>query len=118
MRKKNITLQKHTSNYSTILQKHLICSRFMEIVLIEKKTFDAMLNKIAHLAQQVETLSKCKDLGLKKWMTSKEIADLLGISLRTLQTYRDKGMIPYTQIGNKLYYNPNEVRQIMNNLIK
>lgn len=90
----------------------------MEIVVIEKKTFEAILDKISQLAQHVEALSKCKNLELKKWLTSKDMSELLGISLRTLQTYRDKGMIPYTQIGNKLYYNSTEIRQVLNKLIK
>lgn len=90
----------------------------MEIVIIERRTFQAMLDKIEHLARQVDALSKCKDLSLKKWLTSKDICDMLGISLRTLQTYRDKKIIPYSQIGNKFYYNPEEVTRVMNNLIK
>lgn len=90
----------------------------MEIIVIEKKTFEAILDKISQLAQHIEALSKAKNLELKKWLTSKDMSELLGISLRTLQTYWDKGMIPYTQIGNKLYYNSSEIRQVLNKLIK
>lgn len=90
----------------------------MEIVIIERKTFEAILDKISQLAQQVETLSRCKNLEPKKWLTSKDMSELLGISLRTLQAYRDKGMIPYTQIGNKLFYNSDEIRQTLNKLIQ
>ena len=50
----------------------------MEIVSIEKKTFEEMKEK-------------------------------LGISKRTLQTYRDRGLLPYSQINHKIYYRTEDV---------
>ena len=38
---------------------------------------------------------------------------ILNISKRSLQTYRDNGTLPYTQIGHKIYYKPEDVKQVM-----
>ena len=44
-----------------------------------------------------------------KWLTGDEVCHLLGISKRTLQNYRDKRIIPFTQIGRKIYYKASDV---------
>ena len=37
-------------------------------------------------------------------MNDQEVADLFGISIRTLQTCRQKGEIKYFKLGNRYYY--------------
>ncbi|EFZ37429.1 hypothetical protein HMPREF0663_10887 [Hoylesella oralis ATCC 33269] len=38
---------------------------------------------------------------------------LLNISKRTLQHYRDTGVLPFTQIGHKCYYKREDVEQLL-----
>jgi predicted site-specific integrase-resolvase len=38
---------------------------------------------------------------------------ILNISKRSLQTFRDNGTIPYTQIGHKMYYKSEDIQRIM-----
>ena len=38
---------------------------------------------------------------------------VLNISLRTLQTYRSNRMLPYTQIGYKMFYKPKDVEKLI-----
>jgi excisionase family DNA binding protein len=45
----------------------------------------------------------------KKWLTGDEILHLLGISKRTLQNYRDQRLIPFYQIGRKIFYKSSDV---------
>ena len=58
----------------------------MEIVSIERKTFEAMVAKFDRL---------------------------LNISPRTLQTLRDNGTLAYSQINHKTYYRPEDVELIV-----
>jgi DNA-binding transcriptional MerR regulator len=37
------------------------------------------------------------------------VCEKLGISKRTLQTYRDRGLLPYSQINHKIYYRTEDV---------
>ncbi|MEI7663598.1 MAG: helix-turn-helix domain-containing protein [Bacteroidota bacterium] len=38
------------------------------------------------------------------WLDSADICQLLRISKRTLANYRESGLIPYSQLGRKIYY--------------
>jgi len=86
----------------------------MEIIVIEKKTFETLLSESQRLAQRVEVLSqKCQDKRLQKWLTGEEVCDILKISQRTLQTMRSKHKICYCQLGRKFYYRPEEVKLVI-----
>ena len=49
----------------------------------------------------------------KKWMKSPEVRELLSISAGTLQNFRINGTIPYTKIGGVIYYDYEEILQVM-----
>jgi ACT domain-containing protein len=38
-----------------------------------------------------------------QWVESVKVPKILGISRKTWQTYRDKRLIPFSQIGSKIY---------------
>lgn len=42
-----------------------------------------------------------------------DVCRILNISKRTLQHYRDKDIIPYTQIGHKCYYKREDVEALL-----
>ncbi|GHT42659.1 hypothetical protein FACS189437_10630 [Bacteroidia bacterium] len=46
---------------------------------------------------------------LKKWYDNQDVCLRLNISLRTLQTMRNNGTLPYTQINRKMFYRPEDV---------
>jgi excisionase family DNA binding protein len=58
-----------------------------------------MLNRFKTNAKMKE-----ENIEIKKWLSSDEVCRLLGISKRTLQNYRDNRIIPFSQIGRKLYF--------------
>lgn len=41
---------------------------------------------------------------ISDWLDGATAEDLLGVSTRTLQHYRDTGILPYSKVGNKIYY--------------
>jgi len=49
----------------------------------------------------------------KKWLKSPEVRELLGISPGTLQTLRINGTLPYTKMGGTLYYDYQEIIQVL-----
>ncbi|QYA26714.1 helix-turn-helix domain-containing protein [Gramella sp. MT6] len=52
-------------------------------------------------------------LTLKRYLKSSEVMDLLQISPGTLQNLRINGTLPYTKIGGIIYYDAQEIQQIM-----
>ena len=86
----------------------------MEIVSIEKKTFEMMVASFNALSEKVAALRRKSDGGrLERWLTGEEVCGQLRISLRTLQTLRDKRLIGYSQINRRFYYKPEEVRRLI-----
>jgi len=49
----------------------------------------------------------------KKWIKSKDVRELLGISPGTLQNLRVNGTLPYTRIGGVLYYEYSEIVEVL-----
>lgn len=49
----------------------------------------------------------------KKWLKSPEVKELLGISSGTLQNLRINGTLPYTKVGGVLYYDYEEILNVM-----
>lgn len=49
----------------------------------------------------------------KKWLKSREVKMMLKISESTLFSLRINGTLPYTKIGNIIYYNSDEVEEVL-----
>ena len=86
----------------------------MEIVSIEKKTFERMIASFNALSEKVAALRRKSDGGrLERWLTGEEVCGQLRISPRTLQTLRDRRLIGYSQINRRFYYKPEEVKRLI-----
>lgn len=85
----------------------------MEVVVIDKATFERMLSGFENFAKKVERLCReHEDLGEREWLDSDDVCRLLGISPRTLQTMRENGTLAYTKISHKVYYRPEDVKAV------
>ena len=73
----------------------------------------------AKLRDEILSLAECchKAFGEKSkhtdWLHNGDVCRLLNISKRTLQHYRDTGILPFTQIGHKCYYRREDVEQLL-----
>ena len=47
------------------------------------------------------------------WLHNGDVCKLLNISKRTLQHYRDTGVLPFSQIGHKCYYKREDVERLL-----
>ena len=52
------------------------------------------------------------------FLTGKEVCERLYISPRTLQDYRDKGIIPYTQFAGKILYKASDLARLLEEYYK
>lgn len=85
----------------------------MEIVAIEKRTFEQMMQRFEDFTKQIKTLCG-KSRSNENWLDNKQVCELSKISPRTLQTYRDTGVLPFFQIGRKCYYKTCDIEQFIN----
>lgn len=86
----------------------------MEIISIEKKTFEEMVSKFDSLIAKAEALFlEDKDRSISEWLDSQDVCMILNISPRTLQTLRNNGRLAYSQINHKTYYLPEDVERML-----
>lgn len=86
----------------------------MDIIAIKSKTFEQMKERFKGFSNQVKDL--CGDNQDKEqWLGNEDVCALLQISLRTLQSYRDSGMLPFSLIGRKCYYRVSDMQQLIDN---
>ena len=53
------------------------------------------------------------------FLDNSQFIELMGISQKTAQTWRDTGVVSFSQIGNKIYYRISDIQQLLNdNYIK
>ena len=65
--------------------------------------FEVILkNQLQELKEQISTSS------IPKYLTRKQVAEMLSISLTTLWRYTSMGVISSYQIGNRVLYNQKE----------
>jgi hypothetical protein len=50
---------------------------------------------------------------LEEWLDNQNVMQMLHISPRTLQTLRSNGTLPFSRIGNKLFYRRADIQRIL-----
>lgn len=50
---------------------------------------------------------------LEDWIDNQDVMQLLHISVRTLQTLRSNGTLPYSRIMGKIYYRRQDIQKIL-----
>ena len=84
----------------------------MDIIAIENKTFEQMKGRFEDFTRQIKNLCG-KNQDKEQWLGNDDVCELLQISKRTLQSYRDNGILPYSQIGRKCYYRVSDIENLI-----
>ena len=79
----------------------------MQVVL---SALEGVNRRIKEVAQTHKPL-----FGGEHFLTGKDVCEQLYISLRTLQDYRDRRIIPYTQFAGKILYKASDLEGILEN---
>jgi len=82
----------------------------MEKIVLAEADFKELQTKLEVITSQLKGLYK-KDPLSEKWLDNQDVCMILKISTRTLQTYRDKGILPFSQISNKIYYKASDIEK-------
>lgn len=90
----------------------------MEIINIEARTFEAMMERLEAFAQKIDAMcSESEDKEMKEWLDSQQVCMILDISKRKLQYLRNFRKIPYSMINGKVYYKPEDVKKYISKLL-
>lgn len=72
----------------------------MTMVVLPQETLDEIMDVVRRAADNQDANSAAKD---DEWLSSEEARKILGVSPKTWQNYRDRGIIPFSQTGRKIY---------------
>lgn len=88
---------------------------YMDIVAIERVSFDSFRKKLEQIISLADSgsLSSFDMCIEKEWIEGKTLAASLNISLRTLQTLRERGKLSFSTVGKKVYYKIAEVKSLL-----
>ena len=81
--------------------------------MVEKRSYDRLVARIGALAGRVAELCRRQDKTLQPWLDNEEVCLLLNIQKRPLQRYRERGLLPCTQIRHKVYYKTADVERLL-----
>lgn len=73
-----------------------------------------MLAEIKQLIDEVSRLNKAD----KKYLKSLELQEILDMSPASLQNLRNSRVLPYSKLGGTIYYDWDDIVQIMNKFKK
>jgi hypothetical protein len=83
---------------------------------MEKEVFNAISLRVEMVEETINTLCRRQgDMALEEWLDGQDVCEMLNISKRTLQSYRDRGIIPFARINYKIFYNPKDVEKVLRN---
>lgn len=86
----------------------------MELILIEAGAYLELKRQLSTLSvQMADFQKKIAPQNREKGLDAQDVCMALGISKRSLQNYREKGLVPYSNIGGKFFYKEADIQKIL-----
>ena len=83
----------------------------MENVNIPVDVYNDIMLKLVEIDNKLEKPEKQSNSLTGKWLGIQETCQLLKISKRTLQAYRDNGILGFSQISGKIYFKVADIEE-------
>lgn len=79
---------------------------------------DVIASALASMRKAMRKASKLAEdyrpvMDGERYVTDRELSDILRVTRRTLQQYRNDGIIPYIQMGGKVLYRESDVEALL-----
>lgn len=87
----------------------------MEVIAIQKSALDGMKDDLKELLELTESAVQKYSPIFKQeqWLDNQEVCLMMNITKRTLQTYKSKGLLPYSRLNRKNYFKLSDVRALL-----
>ena len=84
-----------------------------ELIFADQELEVGFIGKLDALLEGIERMdASCKPSN-EQFLTDKEVSAWLKVSRRTLQDYRNNGMIAYYQLGGKILYKESDIERLV-----
>ena len=85
---------------------------FMEIINIDAQVFQEMKNALAQVIKEIQDRNFFNE-SLEGWLDGQDVCLLMDISPRKLLSLRSTGVIPFSRIDKKIYYQKKDILEYM-----
>lgn len=82
------------------------------MLMISQEEWDEQQARLKRIEELLED-QKNKSSVQEQWLTTREAAERLGIATRTLQDYRNRRCIPFSQICKTIRYKASDIDQFL-----
>ena len=85
----------------------------MEIITMESEAYQSLVASIKRIKQHVKGTAVLESSSDEEmWIGTQDVCKIMGVSERTLQNYRSKGIIDYRHCGKFCRYRLSEVKSL------
>lgn len=87
----------------------------MELITKDTPQVKEFISVLDSIVSSVETIVEHykPHLNGERFLSNSEVSKKLNVSLRTLQEWRDTGMMPYIQIKGKIIYRQSDIEELL-----
>ena len=82
----------------------------MEAIILSAQQYKELVNRLDVLNKKLEEKQKSPN---DTFLDNQEFLQLMNISKRTAQSWRDEGKVSFSQIGSKIYYRMSDVQKLL-----
>lgn len=82
----------------------------MSAIILTEQQYKDLVSRLDELNKKLETQNQKPQ---NTFLDNQEFIQLMNISKRTAQTWRDEGKISFSQIGSKIYYQMSDVQKLL-----
>lgn len=82
----------------------------MDVVLLSSQQYQDLLKRLDQIQSEVSNKQKSPD---DTFIDNQEFIQIMNVSKRTAQSWRDEGIISFSQIGSKIYYRMSDVQSLL-----
>mgnify|MGYP001015739204 CR=1 FL=1 len=83
----------------------------MESIIRSTQEYQELIQRLDDINKKLSAKEKPTK---ETWLDNQELMQLMKISRRTAQNYRDSNMLAFSIIGNKIYYKVSDVEDLLN----
>lgn len=79
----------------------IVKTKIMEVITMQSEVFQSLLKRLDEIEKKASDKTPSPE---DVWLDNQEFCQLLKISKRTAQNYRDSGLVGFSQVGKKVHY--------------
>jgi hypothetical protein len=82
----------------------------MEVITFQSEVYKDLVQRLDEINSKIGKQGNLQPLS-ERYLDIQETCQLLKVSKRTLQAYRDKGFLSFSQIAGKIYFRASDIEE-------